>query len=482
MTRIQYRPNQLLGMSLTILAVFHGGLTCAGDVDAPPKAFPDFGFLPKGYRGKVFKLSQNYPKDLPGQEQIPEFFKRDFEGDWFKSYFQGGWKSYMIELRRYCFEANIEVDWRVENNKTRRWFHIPWQHYGPKGREGIHGMTKEAEVKKYQLARTQTYVGGQTYAVAFYNEFGGYTIGKVWNDPAKGPKYNHIEFPHGTVICKLLFVDVPTEQVPSLVDPVLWQGYICENYASNNRSIRPLALIQMDVMVRDDRTPTGWIFGTFQYNGMLKKQNPWENLIPVGVQWGNDETVRSNTYSIRCPTVTKIVEEIRESRINKDTKELPPTHLGWNGRLNGPVDNPRSSCMSCHGAAEYPVKSEMAPFFEKSPPRAGDDRWMRWFKNYKCTSKGGGPFDEGSCSTDFCLQLVQSIDNYYTWLNERGGIFACEYGREGIPERPEPTRDRPETDSTERNDLGLQPKPLSNIQPIPMSETPAVPNAPSNQP
>jgi hypothetical protein len=32
------------------------------------------------------------------------------------------------------------------------------------------------------------------------------------------------------------------------------------------------------------------------------------------------------------PAVVKTV-------INADASELPATHIGWNGRLNGPVDN-----------------------------------------------------------------------------------------------------------------------------------------------
>ncbi|MDB5351294.1 MAG: hypothetical protein JWN86_2541 [Planctomycetota bacterium] len=432
--------------------------------DAEPAGkgrFPDFGFLPQGYAGRIFKLSQDYPAAPPDRAAIPRFFGLDFRGDWVEGYLRTGWKSYMQELRRYCFEGNVEADWRVEENGVRRWYHMPWQHYGPIGREGIRGMTKEAEVKKYQLASTQTFSGGQTYAVAYYNEFAAYTIGKVWKDH-EHPDLRGAEFPRGSVICKLLFVDVPTEQVPSLVDPILWQGYICDNFASNNRSVRPLALIQMDVMVRDDRTPTGWLFGTYQYNGMMKRPNRWDNLVPVGVQWGNDEDNRRDHYHTRCPERTEIVATIRESVINEDRDELPATHLGWNGRLNGPVDNPRSSCMSCHATAQYPIKSEMAPFFERNPPSPGDERWMRWFKNYKCTSKGGGPFDEGSHPADFCIQLVQGIDNFHRWWDERGGIFASEYGAQGTLERPQPTRDRPETDRSERNDLGLQPKPLSD--------------------
>jgi hypothetical protein len=436
--------------------------------------FPDFGFLPAGYAGRVFKLSQDFPSVEPDQSAIPEFFADGVQGDWKDGDLKSGWKAYMQALRSYCFEGNVQADWRVEENKVRRWFHMPWQHYGPTGREGIRGMTKEAEVKKYQLSAGQTYSGGQTYAVAYYNEIGAHTIGKVWKDH-ENPDTKGIGFANGTVICKLLFVDVPTEQVPSLVDPILWQGYICNNFASDNRSVRPLALIQMDVMVRDDRTPTGWLFGTFQYNGILKSADRWDNLVPVGVQWGNDEDNRKDQFHTRCPERTLVIPEIRESAINEDKDALPATHLGWNGRLNGPVDNPRSSCMSCHSTAQYPIKSEMAPFFEQNPPAPGDDRWMRWFANNKCTTKGGTSFDEGCDSTDFCIQLVQGIDNFHRWQNERGGIYASEFGRQGSPDRPESSRDRPETDRNDRNDLGLDPRPLATAQPDPDEATAEIP-------
>jgi hypothetical protein len=329
------RRSRAIRVSVLLLALA-GVQARAAEPDRDPassatRPFPDFGHLPSGYRGRVFTLSQDYPSTLPDEGKIPPFFGPDSPGDWVEGYLRGNWKSYMLEVRRYCFEGNLEADWRPEENAVRRWYHMPWQHYGPTGREGIRGMTKEAEVKKYQLAPAQTYVGGQTYAVAFYNEFGGYTIGKVWRDHDR-PDPKGVAFPHGTVICKLLFVDVPTEQVPSLVDPVLWQGFVCDNYASHNRSVRPVALIQMDVMIRDDRTPTGWLFGTFQYNGARKSRERWENLVPVGVQWGNDEAVRTDRYFTRCPERTEIVREIKESAINEDRDELPPTHLG-----DGPV-------------------------------------------------------------------------------------------------------------------------------------------------
>ncbi len=120
--------------------------------------YPDFGFLPqrRQYVGRVFRLSQTYPKDLAATATIPEICTRNIDE------VKKNWKQYLLDVRAYCFEENVghadvADDWRVENNPTRRWYHMPWQHYGDKGREGIHGMTKEAPVQPRQLARTQTH-------------------------------------------------------------------------------------------------------------------------------------------------------------------------------------------------------------------------------------------------------------------------------------------------------------------------------------
>lgn len=378
------------------------------------------------YTGTVFHLSQDYPKDRPVRK-LPEFFTKlpkKFTTD-FKA-----WRPYMMAIRDYCFEGNLDIDWRVEQNKVRKWYHIPWQHYGSSGREGIHGLTKEAPVQPGQLAQGQgrptTNDFYQTYAVGFFNEFGAYTIGRVWNDhmqpdPSASSRPNG--FPEGTVISKLLFVDVPIEQVPSLVNPVQWQGYIQQAYLNTNRSIRTLSLIQMDIAVKDERAPTGWLFGTFQYNGALQNQNRWNNLIPVGIMWGNDPGDTNSTYTNPNPIVTKINPDLKETVINPDTNELPPTHLGWNGRLNGPVDNPRSSCMSCHMTAEVPTLSPLNPLFGPAPvPAEGSPQWMRWFQNLDCAE----PFDPGTKSTDYSLQLAIGITNFDEW-NTQGGLYAGQY-------------------------------------------------------
>lgn len=410
---------------LTLAGALSVGISLAAPATPNPR-FPDYGFQAptSQYSGEPFHLSQDFPAAKPDGKKLPAFFTKlpkDFSADF------ASWREYMMAIRDYCFEGNLEVDWRVEKNAVRKWYHMPWQHYGATGRENIRGLTKEAPVAPGQLAvgqgRPSPTENYQTYAVGFFNDFGGYTIGQVWKNhfaPNAGATTAPNGFLEGTVISKLLFVDVPSEQVPSLTNPLQWQAYIQATYQNTARSVRAMNLIQMDIAVRDNRAPNGWLFGTFQYNGQLANKVPWQNLIPVGIMWGNDPAITDSDYTNPTPTVTKINPNLKETAINADAKELPPTHLGWNGRLNGPVDNPQSSCMSCHMTAEYPALSAMSPLFIANGPKPGTKEWMRWFQNEKC----GTPFDTEAKSADFSLQLAISIQNFDAGYTNLGGFYA----------------------------------------------------------
>jgi hypothetical protein len=403
---------------------------CGAEKDKPAagqKPFPSYGYKPPAaeYDGELFKLSQDYPAEAPKGE-LPPFFKTDFKKDW---------RTYMLQVRDYCFDGNVGVDWRVEKNKVRRWYHMPWQHYGPAGREGIHGLTQEAPVRPNQLAATQSFGDGSAYAVGFYNDRGAYAIGQVWKDHEKpDPKpAGDPGFPNGTVVCKNLFLDMPPEiaaaQVPSLANPVEWQAYTVDaNSKPPTRSVKEVSLIQMDIMIRDVRAPYGWIFGTFQYNGQLKKAEPWENLVPVGLMWGNDPDLAENLDNVPEPDEdggypplgpwksTPINNALQETVINPDSSELPPTHLGWEGRLNGPVDNPRSSCMSCHMTASYPAEP-LSPLFTSTTDPPGSDAfkdwWMQWFQDVGWQDGKLEKFLDASQALDFSLQLSAALHNFH---------------------------------------------------------------------
>jgi len=382
--------------------------------------FPDFGYMLPGYTvsDSVFRLSQDYPTAMP--KEIPAFMKIDYKKDWHQ---------YLLAAQAYCFEGNMgAVDFRVERNKVRKWYHMPWQHYGIHGREGFHGLTQEAPVGAYQLGPTQSIDTACAVAVGFYNDIASYTIGQVWKDHNR-PDTGNVRFRHGAVLFKILFVTLPVsgveKQVPSLVNPLVWTAYAVTNshYVNGDdaafyRHRAQVLLIQMDVMVRDTTSPNGWVFGNYQYNGTLNRENKWENLAPLGVSWGEDPEDTSSEYYNPTPTVTRINPKLKETIINPDTKELPPTHLGWNGRLDGPVDNPKSSCYSCHSTAEYPQEALMSPSFNSAFYKAnpmGSPGWMRWFKNQKC----GVPFDSNCHSSDFSYQLSGSLQLYDQWLEQQ---------------------------------------------------------------
>lgn len=320
------------------------------------QGFPDFGFMVSQqdyvnhYSDQpIFRLKADFPKIKPGE--IPAFLK-DIN-------FMTQPLDYLLAVRDYAFEGNLP-DWDPYNNKVRSWYHIPWLHpttvgpnaYPPNGgTEGFRGLIKEAPATPFQLGPDQAGKDGNysIYAITLVNDQAGYTLGKMWADPNNpDPRTTDARygggFPVGTVFAKLLFTDAPqgTDKIAYLENPLQWKAYITENFwKSDKRVVAPVNLLQMDIAVRDARAEgpgrTGWVFGTFVYNGQLNRPNKFMNLVPIGLTWGNDPENKVNTTNPFPTTETKPNPDLKETVIFA-SKELPPQHLGWNGRLNGPAD------------------------------------------------------------------------------------------------------------------------------------------------
>ena len=213
-------------------------------------------------------------------------------------------------------------------------------------------------------------------------------------------------FPVGTVSFKLLFTDATAAEVPYLADSVEWQAMINEtgpgpDFVIQNSRVSspvPMRLLQVDIAVRDSRADgtTGWVFGTFVYNAALKQagDTPWDRLMPVGIMWGND------------PNFTPAPgTRPAESWVNPDAVTLLTTsvrnQLGYQGRVNGPVDNPMSSCLSCHMTAQ----DKPAPIMFERRADTGTDPYYAarprsdWFRNLKSTD----PFKPGKNPLDYSL-------------------------------------------------------------------------------
>jgi len=125
----------------------------------PSSAIPP----PPGWIGPVFELSQQYPAQ-PARDTAP----------WMSVDPTKNPTGYMMAVLRYCLAGNVEVDWRVQDNAVRRWYHAPWMHYGNHGREPIHGLTMERTSPAGELAPTQP-AGIQNWAVGMYNGVAGAT-------------------------------------------------------------------------------------------------------------------------------------------------------------------------------------------------------------------------------------------------------------------------------------------------------------------
>jgi len=447
------------------------GSTAPGAVEpGESPRFPSFGSLPPDcavdqtpdrprcydYEQGFFELSQDYPSLQP-ENDIQHILDIAYDDP-------DGASAYLLALRDYIFEGNIDVQFEVHRNAVRTWYHVPWQHWGSAGREALHGLTREATSIKGQLAPEQRDTF-DTYAVGFYNPLGGYTIGQVWAD-ANHPQPSQAQFLPGTVVAKLLFTEADERQVPYLTNPITWGAWIYEDFNAGRlaRRVRPVQLIQMDVMVRDPRHEEtgGWVFGTYIYNGELTAENPWERLRPLGLQWGDDPGVISSfddeTSPVNAePRETRINPKLLETILNVDEIEsgnLPPQHLGWGGRLAGAVDNFASSCKSCHGTAQWPQVTALNPSFTtivESDDKKGltptevvelywrelnevdPGAWMSWFQNRPW---GEARNPEVAVSLDFSLQLQIGIGNFHANQSAHmGGVYMVD----GFPNGVNPT-------------------------------------------
>jgi hypothetical protein len=367
--------DNALRLSLALLVLLLTGPALAQFPDAhdPP---------PAGWTGQVFKLKQDYPQTLPPTGSHP----------WTSISFKTKPNDYMKAVLAYALEGNKEVDFVVQNNTVRGWYHAPWMHAGPAGREFMRGLTRERSSRPGELHSSQTGTF-ENWAVSVYNPRGGYTLGRVWKDP-DSPNPAVAKFPVGAVSVKLIFTEAPVSQVPYLAGSVEWQADI--NRASNAGPRPTLRLLQVDIAVRDSRatTTTGWVFGTFVYDGNAPGATPWDRLVPVGLMWGND------------PTKVRTTQALAETKINAGLQI--PQHLGFEKRLNGPVDNPRASCLSCHSTAQINTNLSRQSRDAIPPANASLATLKLYFRNIK----SGVPFDAGALSLDYSLQLQNGIANW----------------------------------------------------------------------
>lgn len=340
---------------------------------------------PKDYSGPRFKLSADYPDAQPTVTPANSpwlSLNVDF-GDGTKApdFVKGGWAAYMQALLDYIKlgqdpDLADSVGFRTDVDGRTRWYHIPWMAFDPRaGREFVHGCTNERTAHLSDLVEPGQHslpapnidpkcealnkAGFESWSVGFYNDFGGWAVGRAFprrgdgagapqtaTDPQGRTTMKGLPFPTGTVVTKVLTTTATAECVPALRGAPAWTvdrhrydeqaaKYLCE------RALATTHVLQIDVAVVDERSPIRWVYGTFVYDGSLPGATFWDRLQPLGVQWGSDP----GAWPAVQPADSKPVVQ---SALNAAVKTYQ--HEGCNGRLAGPVDNPQSSCVSCHAA------------------------------------------------------------------------------------------------------------------------------------
>ena len=355
---------------------------------------------PAGWTGPVFRLSQDYPATLPVLGDAP----------WLKLDFRTQAVDYLNAVLGYALDGNTAVDFQGQDNPVRKWYHAPWLHANPRsGREFIHGLTRERDSRPGELAPTQTQPA-ENWAVSMYNPRGGYVLGQVWKN-RDSPDPTQARFPDGTVAFKLIFTTATVDQVPVLKGTLEWQA---DTNRAKDAGPRPtVRLLQIDVAVRDSRADatTGWVFGTFIYDGNAPGATVWDRMVPVGDMWGND------------PEQLTSHGPLAETVINPDARPLVQ-HLGYRGRLNGPIDNAASSCLSCHSTAQIPSDLSERTVSPLPPSGASPAVLAQYFRNVEA----GTPFTDGEMSLDYSLQLQNGIANWAQATGVRFPAPADEFG------------------------------------------------------
>lgn len=294
----------------------------------------------------------------------------------------------------------------VRNEAKHEWWISPWMDYTSNGRERSMGLTKERAPDPKDLSPTSS-GNYQVWAVGFYNRPGALVFGGIFEDECDPSFPSVVQFPEHTVSVKFLFTDASPDEVKYLKDAPEYDAFIDvgEERSPSKRQVKPLRLLQVDMAVKDSRArDTDWVFGTFVWRGPPKGDQLFDNLEPASLQWGNDPSVYD--------------QNLRQSWINGDLRgdlygwpERP--FLGFNGRANGPADNLRSSCLSCHATSRSPSGTlRLVGRFDMVRDYNMPDRVKlhvdTWFKNLR-SKELFLPSQPATVNLDYSLQLESAI-------------------------------------------------------------------------
>lgn len=325
-----------------------------------------------------------------------------------------------------------------------RWYDMPWMGEGDaeNGRDSILGSFSGQIVLKSTFADSGLSVDMQNHTVVYYDATAAGTLRKLWADPFN-PDRRSVSFPEGAMIVKGVGVTPTPQEWPVVEGSSIWNVYrppVAEviKYKQDPNTplhplVTPLRVLQFDIIVKDSvaSPQSGWVFTTFVYDRAAAGRGTWDKLVPLGAMWGNDPQFARNPDG-RDPKGG----ELRESWINKSAPKFANQTLGWGGRLSGPIDvserhdvilttgqlKPRlsaSSCLSCHGTAQFPFVANLYPSPNKTfPPEGslfpmfvpGSAEWALWFQNKPGTEPQNK--NRGAVGLDYDMLIMFALSAF----------------------------------------------------------------------
>lgn len=342
-------------------------------------------------------------------------------------------------------KGKINLESHFRKNDSRTWCNTPWLNVTEKGREAIHGLTKEFPIRTTSVYQVPEAIekgeDAVTWGIAFFNKpvCDGYVKFFDQQDMIRQMRDNDPKFVggDGAVSFKLLFNAMPewrkhmagqwTDKNSGL-EAYNWWTHVSharqdDNYNNgdeSNRQIMNVAHVQMDISISDSRLKgtnpvlKNWLMTTYYfdptyYNEFLADMDIPEalkHMRPVGLQFGLDagEThIFEGSHNNHRPGKAN----------GGNGTELPYTQT----RLNGPVDNIEGSCLGCHAASG--MRFNPAPMAETKKPRPEQDRSqfppMTFMTQQRYVDYIGGKGRSGSF--DFNMQLDKAMRNF---VNSKG--------------------------------------------------------------
>lgn len=352
--------------------------------------------LPAGYAGPRYRLNYRYPSTRPATPAEPPWRKT------LDSHPIGrdNAVAYVLALKEYIAPGirTLVDDYEKWDSSAAAWFDQPWLSEpiaGWPGREPIQGTHTGPTFHRdtYVDLEVKTM---QDFVVTYYNDVAAYTLHRIWQSPNPyQPRPTEGQFGDGAIIVKLTMTDVSGREWAPLEGAV--QSHVLavppDAPAGTAPQVLPVYAMQFDIIVKDRKTSprTGWVFATLVYDKDAAGTTTWDKMVPLGAMWGNDPGVDSPEVDTPGPDTG----DLRETVINPAAPAYAKITLGWGGRLSGPNDGSTqalhpptrpvriSSCMSCHGTAEFPGD---AGFFPRNPATKafftpGSRHWDQWFQS-----------------------------------------------------------------------------------------------------